>query len=110
MKIQSEGERKMGLENMRQRSQNVPKLKCIVMIIGLGILTWIRSSMLTMPLLKKNNFLRYTFHNDKRQTWAKVEVQHLIKAPSNEIVTNNDIRVYKDVSKEPDTASASVKK
>jgi len=54
--------------------------------------------------------LRYVLHNDKRQAGAKIEIQHFIKAPSDEIAINDDIIAYKNVSQEPDTASASVKK
>jgi len=45
--IQNKEERNMGLEDKRHRSQKAQKLKMIVMVIGFGILTWIRSSMLT---------------------------------------------------------------
>jgi len=54
--------------------------------------------------------LRHLFHDDKRQTGVKVDSQNFIKAPSHQIAINNDIRVYKDFSQEPDTASGSVKK
>ena len=52
VKIPNE-ERKMGLEDKRLWSQNLPKLKLIVIIIGFGILVWIRSSVLTMSSFKK---------------------------------------------------------
>ena len=54
--------------------------------------------------------MRYVFHDDNRQTGTKVEVQHFISAPVNEIAMNNDIRVCKIVSEELDAAAASVKK
>ena len=38
--------------NLDSENQNVSKLKMIAMMIGFGILTWIRSSMPTIPLLK----------------------------------------------------------
>ena len=58
--------------------------------------------------IKKIKFRRYVFHNDKRQAEAKVNVQHFIKAPNNEIAINNDIRVYKNINQESDSISASV--
>ena len=62
--------------------------------------------------MKIIKFRRYVFitNNDKRQARAKIDVQHFIKAPNNEIAIDNDIWVYKDVSPEADTASATVKK
>ena len=60
-----------------------------------------------MPLLKKKSFRWYVFHKDKRQTRAKFDIQHFIKAPSYDKAINNNIRVYNDVIQEPDTVSAS---
>ena len=37
MNVQNEEERKMRLDDKRQRGQKVPKLEIIVKIIGLGI-------------------------------------------------------------------------
>jgi len=89
MKIQNEEERKMGLEDKRQLSQDVSKLKMIVMITGFGILTWIRSSMLTMLLLEKLSFCDMCFLTTIEKPGQKLTFQ--VKAPSNEIVINNKI-------------------
>ena len=58
--------------NLDSENQNVSKLKMMMMMIGFEISTWIRSSMSTIPLLKKKTKVRrYVFHNDEIQAEVK---------------------------------------
>ena len=60
--------------NLDSESQNASKLKIIAMMIGLGILTWIRSSMPTRFQLK-NKGSAICFYSDKRQAKVKQNKQ-----------------------------------
>ena len=58
--------------NEGSKNQDISKLKMIAMIIGLRILTLIRSSMPTIHLFKKNPKVRRSvFYNDERQAEVK---------------------------------------